>query len=103
MSDFAWVTLENGRERYCRVRFPETARGDFPTPRIAGDNIEVVSQVDGKVFTSKSALRRQYRENGYIEIGNEDVTRHIKPPAKDRAPIKEAVGKALSRVGIPTG
>jgi len=63
------------------------------------DHIEVQSQVDGKMYDSKSALRRSYKANGYIEVGNEPLKPgpRIKP---DRKAIRDSVGKAMSRVGI---
>lgn len=76
------------------------ARSSLPCPHIVGDSIEIKSMVDGRIYTSKSALRRSYRERGYIEVGNEE----LKPPPKpkvDRKAVRESVGKALSRAGIP--
>ena len=104
MSEYAWIKLESGRERYCRVnREPPPKRGNHPAPRIASDNTEVVSQVDGRTYTSKAALRQSYRDKGYVEVGNEDATKHTKAPPRDTSGIKEAVGKAMSRVGVSVG
>lgn len=77
------------------------ARSELPFPMIVSDQIELQSQVDGKIYTSKSALRRSYRERGYVEIGNEELK--PKPAFKpDRKAIRNSVGKALAQVGIPT-
>lgn len=76
------------------------ARSHLPAPMVIGDSVEIKSMVDGKIYTSKSALRKSYRERGYVEVGNEKLTPAPKP-APDRKAIREAVGKAMSRVGIP--
>ena len=55
--------------------------------------------VDGKVYTSKEALRRSYRARGYTEVGNEEIKPRPKPKP-DRKAIKESVGKAFARAGI---
>jgi hypothetical protein len=58
----------------------------------------VQSMVDGKIYTSKSAMRRHYKETGHIEIGN-DAARH-KPfvrPKPDRKAIKDTVAQAEAR------
>ena len=105
MDDYQWMTdPETGRQVYRRVRAPNTKRSHLPTPHIASDSIEVRSMVDGQIYTSKSALRASYRANGYIEVGNEDVTKHIKPqPRTDRKAIRETAARALSQVGVPVG
>jgi hypothetical protein len=103
---YAWFTdPDTGRQHYRHVPTgPEPARGNFPTPRIAGDNIEVRSMVDGQTYTSKAALRQHYRREGFIEVGNEDVTKHIKPVRKDRSKERrESIAKAFNRVGISVG
>lgn len=74
------------------------ARSRLPGPMIISDQIELQSQVDGLIYTSKSALRRSYRERGYIEIGNEEQKPFVRKP--DRKAIRNAVGKAMNRVGI---
>ena len=77
------------------------ARSSLPCPHIIGDSVEIKSMVDGKVYTSKSKLRQSYRERGYVEVGNEELKPGPKPTV-DRASVRESVGKALSRAGIPT-
>ena len=76
-------------------------RSDLPMPMIALDTIEggVESQVDGKIYTSTSALRRSYRAAGVVEVGN-DPARHrkfTKPPI-DRKALKTSIEKAQARV-----
>lgn len=74
-------------------------RSSLSAPMIMGDSIEVKSMVDGKIYTSKAALRQSYRSKGYVEVGNERLD-PPKKPAPDRKGISEAVGKAFNRVGI---
>uniref|UniRef100_E6VFM0 Uncharacterized protein n=1 Tax=Rhodopseudomonas palustris (strain DX-1) TaxID=652103 RepID=E6VFM0_RHOPX len=84
-----------------RARPDVTAqRSDFPCPRIASDVMEPVqSQLDGKIYDSKSALRRTYRAAGVIEVGNDPA--RLKPRKRqkvDDKAIAEAVDKAAARV-----
>lgn len=72
---------------------------ELPCPTIISDQIELQSQVDGKIYTSKAALRQSYREKGYVEVGNEELK--AKPlPKVDRKAVRDSVRKAASRVGI---
>jgi hypothetical protein len=75
-------------------------RSSLAGPMVFSDCIEVQNHADGgKIYTSKAALRRSYREKGYIEVGNE----RLDPPARpkpDKAAIRDAAGKALNRVGF---
>lgn len=63
----------------------------------------VQSQLDGKLYDSKSRLRRTYRDAGVVEVGNDSSVTAPKPfkkPPPDRQAIKAAVGKALSQAGL---
>lgn len=101
------------RERYCKVCggwhdpeawphncAPEQAlRSSIPAPMVVCDTMDPVrSQLDGRMYTSKSALRRTYKDAGVIEVGN-DPARHRKPaPLKpDREAIKASIQKAKAR------
>jgi hypothetical protein len=79
------------------------ARSHLPGPMLIRDDMEPVqSMLDGKLYTSKSRLRRTYREAGVTEVGN-DVKFDPPPPPRSRVKRKEieaAVGKAFSRVGL---
>jgi hypothetical protein len=66
---------------------------------IIGDTVEIKSMVDGKIYTSKAALRASYRARGYAEVGNEELKPAPKPKP-DRKAISESVGKAFARAGI---
>lgn len=84
----------------------ERAVSDLPCPMVISDQIEVQSQVDGKIYTSKAALRKSYIHNdtGYrfVEVGNEYLKNPPKPkePKTDRKAIRESVAKAMSKVGL---
>jgi len=74
---------------------------------IIQDTIQPIrSMADGKVYTSKSAMRQSYLPGGnpdgkrYIEIGDEAPTRPAPKPRPDRKAIKATVDKAFSRAGL---
>lgn len=109
-------------ERFCRVCsswhdldepwplecYPkrDTARSDLPMPMIRLDTTEPLrSMADGKVYTSKAAMRASYKASGnpqgieYTEVGDDKsfVTPAPKPLKRaDRKSVREAVerGKA---------
>jgi hypothetical protein len=78
---------------------PEPKRSDLPCPRLMSDIMPPVqSQVDGRVYDSKSAIRASYRAHGVEEIGNDPA--RLKPferPKTDRRQIKQTVEKAVAR------
>lgn len=78
---FTWVTPEELEERReIRARNSARMRGanTFPCPYVIGDGQGGIhglqSMVDGRVYDSKSNMRRHYRETGHVELGN-DVKR----------------------------
>ena len=73
-------------------------RSDLPCPRLASDIMEAVqSQVSGKWYESKSALRAEYKATGHIEKGN-DRRPPWKMPRSSRKEIRDTVAKARARV-----
>lgn len=77
----------------------DVAASDLPFPCVISDQIEIKSMADGQMYTSKSGLRKSYRQLGYIEVGNEE--QKPKAPHKpDRKAIRDSVGRAMNRVGI---
>lgn len=77
----------------------EPKRSHLPCPRIASDHMEPVqSQLDGKMYESKSALRATYRAAGVIEVGNDPA--RLRPrkrkPIDDKA-IADTVDKAVAK------
>lgn len=101
MSEYGWIKLDDGRERYCRLdRGAPPKVSELPFPMVMRDDMDPVqSMLDGKMYTSKSALRATYKAAGVIEIGN-DPSR-LKPRQRkmpDRKKIKDTVEKAFARV-----
>ena len=87
-------------EYYAERAREDIARSKLAGPMVISDYTEVANMADGgKIYTSKAALRRSYRERGYVEVGNEKLEPPPKP-APDRKAIRAAAGKALNRVGI---
>lgn len=105
-------------ERFCRVcgrwhrldNWPAACVPDrngalsaLAAPRIISDCMDPVqSQLDGKLYDSKSTLRRTYHEAGVVEVGNDSsVTRpRRKQPTLDRRGVKASVAKAFSQAGL---
>lgn len=69
------------------------------------DEIDPVrSMADGKVYTSKSALRKSYRADGnpqgieYTEVGNDPARlRQPDPVRPDERGVRDAVERAVAR------
>jgi hypothetical protein len=94
-----WHDLDAAWPHNCRPEAPQ--RSDLPMPMLMLDTMEggVESQVDGKIYTSKSALRRSYKAAGVIEVGNDPArNRKFKRPPIDRRAIKTSLEKAEARV-----
>jgi hypothetical protein len=83
-----------------KLRPGPAKRSDLPCPRIASDIMPPVqSQVDGRMYDSKSAIRRSYKVHGVEEIGNDPARlRPFVRPKNDRRKIKETVERAKARV-----
>ena len=103
-----WHDLEKPWPSNCRPEAPP--RSSLPAPRVIGDTMDPTqSMVDGKFYTSKSALRATYMPSGnkdgkrYVEVGNDSSVLNPKPykkPPPDRQAIRAAVRRAASRVGL---
>lgn len=82
-------------------------QGELASPMVISDSLGVQglqSQVDGKLYDSKSNMRKHYRESGVIELGNDAPTEkgavQRDPHAKKKR--MDAIGRAFNRVGLPT-
>lgn len=96
-SNFAAIDFSKDLSVAPKVR-QAPPRSDLPCPQVLSDCMDAVqSQVTGKFYESKSALRREYRATGHIEKGNDK-----RPPWKmQRTPrqvIRDSVRKAAARV-----
>ena len=96
LSDACLVSAED----YFR---PNPKRSHLTTPMVISDQLDYVqSMLDGKRYTSKSGLRRSYRDaDGDIrEVGNDALLTKGQIALPDERAIKDVVGKSLARVGI---
>lgn len=102
----AWFTTEDGRQVYRRVPEPPRERSAFPCPMFMRDEMDqpLKSMADGKMYTSKSAMRASYRPSGnpqgnsYVEVGDQHDRPYTPPATKiDDKQIDTALNKALAR------
>ena len=79
-------------------------RGNHAAPRLIIDTMEPVqSMLDGKMYDSKSNLRRTYKEAGVTEVGNDSSILDPKPFKRKRVTredVRPSVEKALSKAGF---
>lgn len=75
------------------------ARSDLPCPLVISDEMAPVqSMLDGKLYSSKSALRATYRRAGVTEVGNDPARLKTRGGAKpDRKKIKTTLDRAEAR------
>lgn len=94
-----WHSLDSAWPSACVSHFrARSARSDLPAPKVISDYLEAHSPISGEMFTSKADLRRHYRHNGVIEVGNDKVT----PRDNDDRPIAEIeadVAQAFTALG----
>ena len=110
-ADMTWLP----RDEYERRRMDreerawrrEASQGELCAPMVITDGIPLLqSMATGRWHDSKSALRREYRRHGMVEVGNDSSLtsgkRKAEPSFAERAAererIKAAAGKALSAV-----
>ncbi len=81
------------------ARQPAPKRSHLPCPLIMGDSMDPVqSQLDGKFYDSKSALRATYKAARVTEVGNDPA--RLRPREKkkiDRRVIRDTIEKATAR------
>lgn len=107
----AWVRADEWQarqwEREDRAFARRMNQGQLATPTVISDGQGgvrgVQSMLDGQHYDSKSNMRRHYRERGAIEVGNDVPTERVhKKREPDRAAIKDSIGRAFNRAGLPT-
>lgn len=78
---------------------PQGQSDALPVPNVITDTMEPVqSMLDGKMYTSKSALRSTYKAAGVVEVGNDPARHRPKPKRKaDRKEIRTSIEKATAR------
>ncbi|TPK16671.1 hypothetical protein FJ872_17875 [Mesorhizobium sp. B2-5-9] len=95
----AWFDLGDGRQVFRKVETAKPKRSALPAPMINSDTMsEVQSMLDGKYYSSKSALRATYRAAGVEEVGNDPARlRPRKRPKVDRKAVRDCLHKATAR------
>ena len=68
-------------------------------PRVVSDVMDPVrSQGNGRMYDSKSEIRKHYRRDGFVEVGNDPARlRPKKAPKIDGKAIMDSVDKAFAR------
>ena len=92
-----WHRLEEDWPAVCVGHFRiNYHRSELSAPMIIKDEIGAVqSQLTGKIYDSKSGLRKEYKAHGVTEIGNEAPVNN----APKRPQIsKDDIGKAIHMV-----
>jgi len=104
MTEYRWYKLPDGREVYRKPPRLNTKRSGLGAPLLIRDDMDPVqSQLDGKMYDSKSALRATYKAAGVVEVGNDSSAFEPQAMPKsgpDRSEVKATVAKAFSRAGL---
>lgn len=83
---------------------PQKARSPLKTPNLNLDTMKAVqSQASGKYYDSKSELRKEYKQLGMIEVGDDSSILNPKPfkaPKPDRKEIQASIARAMEKVGL---
>ena len=77
---------------------PEPPKSDLPMPNVISDTMDAVEQVDGKMYTSKSAFRRVGKSLGLVEVGNDPARFKPKPRYRETRETKVERRRTLERV-----
>ncbi|MEH3108987.1 MAG: hypothetical protein PGN22_02650 [Agrobacterium cavarae] len=83
----------------CLAVPPQGASDALPVPNFISDTMEPVqSMLDGRHYSSKSALRATYKAAGVTEVGNDPARlRPRRKPKPDRKAIRDSIEKATAR------
>lgn len=95
-----WHNLGEPWPVECRVQ-SDAKRSELTAPMFISDTMDAVqSQLDGRMYDSKSALRRTYKDGGVVELGNDAPINPSKKIRPDRTKVKASVDRAFSRAGL---
>lgn len=113
MPMFAGVMVSDEEYRRLRDHYDEIAfqrkgnQGELACPMIISDTQPALrSMTDGKIYDSKSEMRKEYRRAGVVEVGNEkqkpgrDWSEEKTKRKKQREGIKASLHRAHSRMGF---
>lgn len=80
-------------------------QGQLATPMIISDTQRgLMSMTNGKIYDSKSEMRKEYRRAGVIEVGNEVPMKRPEPTRDEKRKARErrrgALAGALSKAGF---
>lgn len=97
-----WHSLDDPWPPTCAGHFrSNNARSDLGFPQVISDQLhDMQSMVDGRVYTSKAALRASYARAGVMEVGNEiDATMKLaaEKPARPKV-TKGEIAAAVQKV-----
>lgn len=108
-----WLGLPVTRAEYDRLkaRGEELAfqrkptQGTLACPMIISDTQRPLqSMADGKIYDSKSEMRKGYKKCGVEEVGNDVPTKRAEPTRDEKNRAKKerqaAAGRALSQAGF---
>lgn len=101
-----WHDLDKPWPGNCLPEYNDT-RSHLATPMIIHDGMQPIrSMADGKIYTSKAAMRQSYKPSGnpegkrYVEVGDQVSTKLAPKPRPDRKAIEATVAKAFSQAGL---
>jgi len=96
-----WIVTGTGLVPADQYRRPAAHRSTLAAPHLVTDSMPPTqSMLDGKLYDSKSRLRRTYKAAGVIEVGNDVPMTPPAPKRPRREDIKAAVGRAFSKAGL---
>ena len=104
-----WLDADEFDRRY--AEYEERAfqrrpmQGQLCAPMIISDGQKpLMSMSDGKVYDSKSEMRKGYRRAGVIEVGNDVPTKRAAPTKAEKAKRRQErrgnIASALSKMGF---
>jgi hypothetical protein len=97
-----WHSLDEPWPLACASHFAvRSDGGTMKRPMVISDHLpDIQSMVSGERFDSKTQLRRHYKANGVIEVGNEiSATMKLAAQKPERPKIKrEEIKRAIYKV-----
>lgn len=104
-----WLDAKEYDRRYAeyeeRMFQKQPSQGELCAPMIIADGMKPIqSMTDGKMYDSKSSLRKEYKRANVIEVGNDVPMKKSDPSVSEKQLAKErrkgSVARALSKAGF---